>query len=79
VPTNGLASFKERNSMKTLITTLALTSLVATSAVAKSEVHSKHIKRVEPAYYSNIYESDSLGHQSYPNPDRVLPVPDHYP
>jgi hypothetical protein len=28
--------------------------------------------------HSNIYESDSLGHQPFPNPDRVLPAPDHY-
>lgn len=28
--------------------------------------------------YNHIYESESLGHQSFPNPDRVLPVPDHY-
>jgi hypothetical protein len=24
------------------------------------------------------YESDSLGHQSFPNPDRTFPAPDHY-
>jgi hypothetical protein len=28
--------------------------------------------------HSNIYESESQGHQSFPNPDRVLPAPDHY-
>jgi len=27
--------------------------------------------------YQNMYESDSLGRQSFANPDRVLPVPDH--
>jgi hypothetical protein len=65
--------------MKTLITTLALASLAAAPAVAKGEVHSRHIRHAEPAYYSNVFESQSLGHQSYPNPDRALPVPDHYP
>jgi hypothetical protein len=49
--------------MKTIITTLALASLVATSAVAKI-VHAK------PVDHSNVYQSESLGHQSYPNPDR---------
>ena len=53
--------------MKTIITTLALASLVATSAVAKS-VHTK------PADYSNVYQSESLGHQSYPNPDRDFSI-----
>ncbi len=27
---------------------------------------------------SNPYASDSQGYQSYPNPDRVFPAPDHY-
>jgi len=54
--------------MKTLITTLALASLVATSAVAKTAVHAGHVDR------SNIYESDSLGHQSFPNPDRDFSI-----
>jgi hypothetical protein len=50
--------------MKTLVITLAVASLVATSAVAKTKLHTNHVDR------SNIYQSDSLGHQSYPNPDR---------
>jgi hypothetical protein len=49
--------------MKTLITALVLASLVATSAVAKT-AHATHVDA------SDIYQSDSLGHQSYPNPDR---------
>jgi hypothetical protein len=53
--------------MKTLITTLALASLVATSAVAKS-VHTTHVDG------GNLYQSDSLGHQSYPNPDRDFSI-----
>jgi hypothetical protein len=52
--------------MKT-ITTLALASLVATSAVAKS-VHTKSLD------HSNVYQSESLGHQSYPNPDRDFSI-----
>jgi hypothetical protein len=58
--------------MKTLVITLAVASLVATSAVAKTNMHTNHADR------SNIYQSDSLGHQSYPNPDRgpyPTPVP----
>jgi hypothetical protein len=56
--------------MKTLIAALAVASLVATSAVAKTEVHTNHVDR------SHIYESESLGYQSYPNPDRgPYPVP----
>ena len=58
--------------MKTLVITLAVASLVATSAVAKTKLHTNHVDS------SNIYQSDSLGHQSYPNPDRgpyPTPVP----
>ncbi len=53
--------------MKTLITTLALASLVATSTVAEI-VHTTHVDR------GDIYQSDSLGHQSYPNPDRDFSI-----
>jgi hypothetical protein len=53
--------------MKTIITTLALASLVATSAVAK-------IVHTEPVDHSNVYQSESLGHQSYPNPDRDFSI-----
>jgi hypothetical protein len=65
--------------MKTFFAIVALTLLVAASAAAKGAAHPKPITHVEPAHRNNIYESDSLGHQSFPNPDRVLPVPDHYP
>jgi hypothetical protein len=54
--------------MKTIIAILALASLVATSAVAKTENHATHVDR------GNIYYSDSLGHQSYPNPDRDFSI-----
>ena len=53
--------------MKTIIITLALASLVATSAVAKI-VHAK------PVDHGNVYQSESLGHQSYPNPDRDFSI-----
>jgi hypothetical protein len=49
--------------MKTIIT-LAFASLVATSALAKTEKVPTRVDR------SDIYQSDSLGHQSFPNPDR---------
>jgi hypothetical protein len=58
--------------MKTLVITLAVASLVATSAVARTKVHTNDVDR------SNLYQSDSLGHQSYPNPDRgpyPTPIP----
>jgi hypothetical protein len=58
--------------MKTLVITLAVASLVATSAVAKTRTQTNHVD------HSNIYQSDSLGHQSYPNPDRgpyPTPIP----
>jgi hypothetical protein len=58
--------------MKILVITLAAASVVATPAVANTKMHAKHVDR------SNIYQSDSLGHQSYPNPDRgpyPAPVP----
>jgi hypothetical protein len=54
--------------MKTLITALALASLVAASAFAETAIHTKHID------HSNVYESDSLGHQSFPNPDRDFSI-----
>ena len=55
--------------MKTIIAISAFASLVATSAVAKTEKgHTTHVDR------SNTYQSDSLGHQSYPNPDRDFSI-----
>ena len=65
-----LTTLTKETSMKTLITILAVASLVATSAVAKTKVHNNHLDR------SDIYQSDSLGYQSYPNPDRG-PYPAH--
>jgi hypothetical protein len=54
--------------MKTLISTLLLTSLVATSALATTTVHTKLVD------HSDTYESKSLGHQSFPNPDRDFSI-----
>jgi len=54
--------------MKTLIAALALVSFFAASAAAKTAVHTTHVDR------SNTYESDSLGHQSLPNPDRDFSI-----
>jgi hypothetical protein len=74
--------------MKIVITILALASLGATAAVAKTDVHINHAKSprhtgaaifTKPADKTNMFESESLGHQWFPNPDRLLPVPDHYP
>jgi len=55
--------------MKTIITILMFASLVATSAVAKTEKGN-----TAPVDRSNIYQSDSLGHQSSPNPDRDFSI-----
>jgi hypothetical protein len=54
--------------MKTLITTLVLTSLIATSAFANAAVHARHVDQ------SNVFESESLGHQSFSNPDRDFSI-----
>jgi len=53
--------------MKTIITTLALASLVATSAVAKSV----HTASLGP---QQRIPSESLGPSSYPNPDRDFSI-----
>ena len=53
--------------MKTIIAILAFTSLAATSAVAKTE-------KGQTTDRSNIYQSDSLGYQSYPNPNRDFSI-----
>ena len=55
--------------MKTIIAISVFASLVATSAVAKTEKdNTTHVDR------SNIYQSDALGHQSYPNPNRDFSI-----
>ena len=53
--------------MKTIIAILAFTSLVATSAIAKNE-------KGQTTDRSHIYQSDSLGYQSYPNPNRDFSI-----
>ncbi len=55
--------------MKTIIAISVFASLVATSAIAKTEKgHTTPVDR------TNIYQSDSLGHQSQPNPDRDFSI-----
>jgi hypothetical protein len=51
--------------LKAALSAVALAALLAAPAVAKSR--SQQHTAPASAY---IYESDSLGHQSYPNPDR---------
>jgi hypothetical protein len=53
--------------MKNLIAILAFASLAATSAIAKTE-------KGPTTDRSNIYQSDSLGYQSSPNPDRDFSI-----
>jgi hypothetical protein len=74
--------------MKALVTIFALAALASSSAVAKTAVGTKHSSppkpiapaiSAKPADRGNMFESDSLGRQWFPNPDRQLPVPDHYP
>src|SRR5262249_13390539 len=66
-------------SMKTSLAILVFASLVATSAVAKIEKgQTTHFDR------SDTYQSDSLGHQSFPNPDQYFSIENlrphkHYP
>jgi hypothetical protein len=55
--------------MKTIIAISVFASLVATSAVAKTDKgHTTNVDR------TNMYQSDSLGHQSFPNPDRDFSI-----
>jgi hypothetical protein len=59
--------------LKSALSALALAALVASPAVAKSRTQ----QHAAPAS-TDIYQSYSLGHQSYPNPDRgpyPTPVP----
>jgi hypothetical protein len=51
--------------MKTLMTAMAIASLLTASAVAKT-LHRAHVDR------SNMYHSYSQGSQSYENPDRTF-------
>jgi hypothetical protein len=56
--------------LKIVLFAVALAALVAAPAVAKS--------RTQQHAATDIYQSYSLGHQSYPNPDRgpyPTPVP----
>jgi hypothetical protein len=63
--------------MKTLIllSTLAASLIVVTTSFAQSP----QARRASPHQPSNIYESYSLGHQAYPNPDRDYLGETRYP
>jgi hypothetical protein len=59
----------------TLMPTLAAGLVVATTSFAQSA-------QIRPAHANppgNVYESYSLGHQSYPNPDRDYLGETRYP
>jgi hypothetical protein len=59
--------------LKIVLSAVALAALAAAPAVAKSRTQ----QHAAPAS-TEIYQSYSLGHQSYPNPDRgpyPAPVP----
>jgi hypothetical protein len=58
-----------------LLSTLAV-GLIATST---SFAQSSKNRAPSPPPQSNIYESYSLGHQSYPNPDRDYLGESRYP
>jgi hypothetical protein len=51
--------------LKAALSAVALAALVAVPAVAKSRS-----QQHTPPASADIYQSDSLGSQSYPNPDR---------
>jgi hypothetical protein len=55
-----------------LLSTLAASLIVATTSFART-------RPVPGNPPSNIYESYSLGHQSYPNPDRDYLGENRYP
>jgi hypothetical protein len=58
-----------------LLSTLAAGLIVATTSFAQSP----QARRALPHQPSNIYESYSLGHQAYPNPDRDYLGETRYP
>ena len=69
--------------MKQFITALALAALMASPVVAAAKHRNAAATRVdqfsrsgvEPLNRDDLYQSYSQGHQSYPNPDRELYVP----
>jgi hypothetical protein len=58
-----------------LLSTLAVGLIVATTSFAQTA----NTRGVPPNSQSNIYESYSLGHQAYPNPDRDYLGETRYP
>jgi hypothetical protein len=57
------------------LSTLAVGLIVATSSFAQSA----NTRRAPVTAPNNIYESYSLGHQAYPNPDRDYLGETRYP
>jgi hypothetical protein len=58
-----------------LLSTLAVGLMVATPSFAQSA----NTRAMPPNAQGNIYESYSLGHQAYPNPDRDYLGENRYP
>jgi hypothetical protein len=65
--------------MKQLITALALAASMASPVLAAAKHHNSAATRpgVEQLNRDDLYQSYSQGHQSYPNPDRQLYVPQY--
>jgi hypothetical protein len=65
--------------MKGLITAMALAALAASPALAAAKHHNGAAARggVEQLNRNNVFQSDSQGNQSYPNPDREFYVPQY--
>lgn len=65
--------------MKGLITAMALAALAASPALAAAKHHNGAAARggVEQLNRNNVFQSDSQGNQSYPNPDRGFYVPQY--
>jgi hypothetical protein len=58
-----------------LLLTLAVGLMVAATSLARP----LQTRPVAPNQQNNIYQSHSLGHQSYPNPDRDYLGENRYP
>jgi hypothetical protein len=83
-----------RRNLNAILSAAAVVALLASPAVAKAPRHSAPSRAYIPSdarasvtpygttegttSRRNPYASDSQGYQSYPNPDRVFPAPNHY-
>ena len=65
--------------MTKLITALAFAAFTASPALAAARHHNEAVQRfgTEQLNRGDVYQSDSQGRQSYPNPDRRLYVPQY--